>query len=238
MKIPLMISLVFAVVTLASAQPAPSSAPGCAHLAAPPQAPSSPIALQETFDQTTGYGGNDGLFDGNSAGKGGHIVYDLEGWTNYNAFAADRCLKMGTTTYDGVLFTPVFQLDGNYVLTFKAAPWGNELAYMVWECEEGTGLTLDNPTGSYMTGHRWNTYAIHLEGSGTFRLKLYANMRRFFIDDILIKKADAGETTGISEMLYTKTPAAIYSLDGQRLRQSFSELPHGIYIVNGRKMAK
>lgn len=57
----------------------------------------------------------------------------------------------------------------------------------------------------------------------------------FFFDN---SEMEQGIATDISEMNAVHAKADVYNLNGQRVGQSFGSLPSGIYIVNGKKIAK
>ncbi|MCR4852817.1 MAG: M6 family metalloprotease domain-containing protein [Prevotella sp.] len=202
--------------------------------------PTDAVALKETFDKTNGVGGNDNLFSGNKAGRSGTIVYDVEGWENINAYPANKCLKMGTGSKDGILETPQFKINGQYVLSFKAAPWADESSYMIWEIVGESDITIDEPVSTSMKCNQWNNYRVNLEGSGKIRLAIYSNNHRFFIDEVSVVSADIADSspTAISEMPSTTPSPTVFAIDGRRLSLPFSSLPRGIYIVNGRKIVK
>ena len=65
--------------------------------------------------------------------------------------------------------------------------------------------------------------------------------KRFFLDDVMVKREKPkASTTGISGVRHAdgKAAQAVYTLDGRRVGYDLRALPHGIYIVGGKKIAK
>ena len=190
------------------------------------------IFFQETFNETTGTGGNDDLWSGNIANS--TLKYDNEGWDANKGSGADQCAKFGTTKVKGYATTPEFDIDGEATLTFNAAAW-NEEETTLWVTAEGADIT---DTQFELENNSWGTYTTTLSGSGKVKITFtpWGASRRFFLDEVMVF---VPETTGISELNTVKkeSPRGIYTLDGRRVSNN-GMLPHGIYIVDGKKVVR
>ena len=205
------------------------------------------ILFKETFDKCAGTGGNDGEFSGN-------IVFsvfepDNDGWKHIDGltgnymYGANKCAKFGDSSRSihGSVVSPAFTLQGDTaVISFRAAGW-NATA-------DGTGLDvsvsgtdaklLDNGNLTMKKGE-WTTYSLRVKGSGRCTITFMPG-KRFFLDDVMVKREKPKASTGISGVRHAdgKAAQAVYTLDGRRVGYDLRALPHGIYIVGGKKIAK
>lgn len=205
------------------------------------------ILFKETFDKCAGTGGNDGKFSGN-------IVFsvfepDNDGWKHIDGltgnymYGANKCAKFGDSSRSihGSVVSPAFTLQGDTaVISFRAAGWNTEA--------DGTGLDvsvsgtdaklLDNGNLTMKKGE-WTTYSLRVKGSGRCTITFMPG-KRFFLDDVMVKREKPKASTGISGVRHAdgKAAQAVYTLDGRRVGYDLRALPHGIYIVGGKKIAK
>lgn len=205
------------------------------------------ILFKETFDKCAGTGGNDGKFSGNIA----FSVFepDNDGWKHIDGLAgnymygAKKCARFGNSSksISGWVVSPAFTLQGDTaVISFRAAGWNTEA--------EGTGLDvsvsgtdaklLDNGNLTMKKGE-WTTYSLRVKGSGRCTITFMPG-KRFFLDDVMVKREKPKASTGISGVRHAdgKAAQAVYTLDGRRVGYDLRALPHGIYIVGGKKIAK
>lgn len=205
------------------------------------------ILFKETFDKCTGKGGNDGKFSGNIA----FSVFepDNDGWKHIDGltgnymYGAKKCARFGNSSksISGWVVSPAFTLQGDTaVISFRAAGWNTEA--------EGTGLDvsvsgtdaklLDNGNLTMKKGE-WTTYSLRVKGSGRCTITFMPG-KRFFLDDVMVKREKPKASTGISGVRHAdgKAAQAVYTLDGRRVGYDLRALPHGIYIVGGKKIAK
>lgn len=205
------------------------------------------ILFKETFDKCTGTGGNDGKFSGNIA----FSVFepDNDGWKHIDGltgnymYGAKKCARFGNSSksISGWVVSPAFTLQGDTaVISFRAAGWNTEA--------EGTGLDvsvsgtdaklLDNGNLTMKKGE-WTTYSLRVKGSGRCTITFMPG-KRFFLDDVMVKREKPKASTGISGVRHAdgKAAQAVYTLDGRRVGYDLRALPHGIYIVGGKKIAK
>ena len=205
------------------------------------------ILFKETFDKCAGTGGNDGKFSGN-------IVFsvfepDNDGWKHIDGltgnymYGAYKCAKFGDSRQpiSGWVVSPAFTLQGDTaVISFRAAGWNAKA--------DGTGLDvsvsgtdaklLDNGNLTMKKGE-WTTYSLRVKGSGRCTITFMPG-KRFFLDDVMVKREKPKASTGISGVRHAdgKAAQAVYTLDGRRVGYDLRALPHGIYIVGGKKIAK
>ena len=87
-----------------------------------------------------------------------------------------------------------------------------------------------------MTKGAWTTYTLRFTGTGTLSIS-FEPSRRFFLDDVTVTRPVDTAIRRI-DTTATKSQTGVYSLSGQYLGSSTQALPHGIYIVNGKKVVK
>ena len=189
------------------------------------------IVFYESFNKNSGKGGNDGKGGGSIALA--QFLPDHEGWESAKSYGANKCAKFGTTSSYGLAFTPPIYLNGNYELSFLAAPWNNEENFIWLDVESGTA-TLSNHVFDMMQCQQWNAHHTTLTGHGWVILLFYSNQRRFFLDEVEIRRI-GGITTNLSSPLIQHDESPIYSIDGRRVEHP---LPKGIYIQNGKKVVQ
>lgn len=193
----------------------------------------------ESFDQCAGKGGNDGSFNANTTGK---PVYDNEDWTSPSSVQADRCARYGSSMIGGQAVTPTININGEYYLWFKAAPYTGDNLALTIEVAEGTAEL--GRTEFLMSSGSWSAFNTTLKADGPVRLrfKTGTGKGRFYLDKVCVTNENV--TTGITDvnMSGTMRPAHadnhVYSIDGRRISRGIDNLSPGIYIVNGKKFIK
>ena len=205
------------------------------------------ILFKETFDKCAGTGGNDGKFSGNIA----FSVFepDNDGWKHIDGltgnymYGANTCARFGNSSksISGWVVSPAFTLQGDTaVISFRAAGWnakadGTSLDVSV----SGTDAKLLDNGNLTMKKGEWTTYSLRVKGSGRCTITFMPG-KRFFLDDVMVKREKPKASTGISGVRHAdgKAAQAVYTLDGRRVGYDLRALPHGIYIVGGKKIAK
>ena len=139
-------------------------------------------------DENYGYtGGNDNQWGGDIA-KAVVIYQDAPEWTFTYCNAGYQCLKVGTSTKQGLAKTPLIACEGEAVLTFRVAPWeGDSIFYVSIQ----GGLTTDSCMFN-LKQHQWKTVTIHITDitSGIRLTFSSTNKHRFFLDDVCVRPAD------------------------------------------------
>ena len=144
------------------------------------------LAFLETFDATSGTGGNDNQFSGSIASS--KIQCDQEGWSSTKCGGANQCLKFGTGSEDGICTTPQIILLGKQgVLYFDAAGWASDQKTL--EITANEGVTLSGETTFVLDAGSWNTnYCIHFTLESATYLQLTFKGRRGFLDNIRVEE--------------------------------------------------
>lgn len=151
--------------------------------------------FQETFDNTTGQGGNDGLWSG-SVGQS-KIMADNVGWKFTGGGGASKCVKFGTRSGQGSATTPSITLTGNATLTFKAGAWHGD-ATTLNVSAEGAQLSQSSVT---LADSKFTDYSIAItNATGSVTITFAANQaskNRFFLDEVKITSPD--ETAQVTD---------------------------------------
>ena len=188
----------------------------------------------ESFDDCTGYGGNDGKFvnlGSISVGKG-QLLTDNDGWTG-NGGGASKCAM-----FTGSGTTPSIQLNGKAELTFKAGA-------VIPATNPKINITLSGTTTSTasadMTAGEFKSYRMELEGNGAINITFSSNAKAFFLDEVRIMPVTATGIDGVTMLPGVADKPAdrrIYSIDGRYVGTDATQLPKGMYIRGGKKFIK
>ncbi len=215
-----------------------------------PEQPIEGVVFHETFDQCDGTGGNDGKWT-NNLGSTDKFLPDNDGWTTYIeqefdynvSYGCNKCAKFGTSQYVGMVMSPNFSLNGEATLTVKVAPWGNgkENDLNIWYAPadaESEEELVELYSGA-LTPNEWNEITLNVTGEGESYI-IFDPAKRLFIDDVLINIPKEDDTTGINNAIprVRTVGGRIYSIDGRYMGLDFEALPHGIYIIDGKKVVK
>ena len=193
----------------------------------------SGVVFEETFDQCDGLGGNDGVW---STGAGaGQFLPDNVGWDAVGEGGGAQCAKFGNFAKKGSAVSPTFTVAGTTRLTFNAAPWGDETT-RITVLTGNSDVTIEQQTFNLVPG-TWTRCETNLIGTGDVSLRFTPSSNRFFLDDI---KAEV-ITTAIrtpAQPSANHHSADIYDLQGRHLGSEPKPLPHGVYIIGGKKVVK
>lgn len=179
------------------------------------------LVFYESFDKNDGTGGNDGQWSGSIASN--DIQYDVAGWTCPNASGANKCAKFGTSSKKGTATTPALtDLEGDAILTFKAAPWNTEGGKMSVTISDGTIETSEFE----LINNTFTEYSVKISGGATSKITFTSSEDRFFLDEVKVKQVAVATPTitpnggdvkvGDKITFATKTDGATlsYSTDG------------------------
>ena len=171
------------------------------HLTAWAQDDPNTIVFHETFDQTNGTGGRDGVFTGNVGSS--TIKYDTEGWTATSCGGASQCVKFGTTKDSGSLTSPEISVGNvdNVLLTFSAAGWGDSNKNKLY-VETSDGFTI--VSGDYdiveLENGLWNDYTVLIKVNDSSKpLKLTFMGKRGFLDDVVVRAITTVPTPSLQD---------------------------------------
>ena len=121
-------------------------------------------------------------------------------------------------------------MNGKAKFMIRVAPWGKD--------KPSLDVMLDDDyVDSYtLNDEEWNEITVEIEGRGSHQLT-FIGCNRFFLDEVKVYEE---ETTSVST--YTKMPprenTKIFTLGGQCVTGSLQSLPHGVYIVGGKKVVR
>lgn len=179
------------------------------------------LVFYESFDKNDGTGGNDDKWSGSIASN--DIKYDVTGWTCQNASGANKCAKFGTSSKKGTATTPALtDLEGDAILTFKAAPWNTEGGKMSVTISDGTIETSEFE----LINNTFTEYSVKISGGATSKITFTSSEDRFFLDEVKVKQVAVATPTitpnggdvkvGDKITFATKTDGATlsYSTDG------------------------
>lgn len=155
------------------------------------------VLLNETFDNLSGTGGNDGVWNGNNTGTGS--LSDYPTWTFENSGGASQCIKAGSGSKKGVVQSPAISgYEGDVVLTFRAGAWDGNGEKLVLNVSVSGGASVDVSSVTLVKGS-FSEYTVNITGfTDGAKVKFEAgdaSKSRFFIDDIKVVAEDIPSVT-------------------------------------------
>ena len=144
--------------------------------------------LNEQFNDCEGTEPKDG-FGGNSSGFT-NVPASLAaaGWELTRCQAGDGYLKLTSGSGNGIVVTPIVDLNGASEFSFEIAPWVGETAEVTISLENATFDEDGEPTSksfSDLEQSTWKTKTFSIIGNGDVRITIEAN-RRVFIDNFVV----------------------------------------------------
>lgn len=192
--------------------------------------------LYETFDNCSGIGGNDGIWDGDNVGLADFFP-DNDGWSGTPKTGANKCALLGNATRKANAVTPSFKISEPVVISFLAAPYtGSSDNKLILAANYGCDAVLDVTEFTLVPG-QWTEVKANVTGSGDAAIRFKTNDKGVFIDNVCVMPVSLA---GISSATADQSPknGEIYSLDGRYMGKSVSALRPGIYVMNGKKLVK
>ena len=191
------------------------------------------VVFYESFNLCGGKGGNDDNWETSVATAA--FLPDNEGWAAAASYGGYQCARFGKRDKSGIAKTPLFTLTSNEnTLTFKASAWGTDGKTLTLS-SEGASVIIE-PNEFTMKSGEWSTHTAKISGAGTISL-VFTPEKRFFLDEVTV--VDNIVATSITTVgIPASRPTGIYTLDGRYVGTDASVLPHGLYIINGKKIAK
>ena len=138
----------------------------------------------ESFDLTSGTGGNDGSWSGAIASS--TLTPDNEGWVFVSEGGASQCAKFGTGSSKGSALTPALNITSNLAtLTFKAGAWNKDKTDLFLSVD-GNGVISENKVT--MLNNEWSNFTVYIAGADeNTKVKFYTDVvSRFFLDEIKV----------------------------------------------------
>lgn len=192
--------------------------------------------LYETFDNCSGIGGNDGIWDGDNVGLADFFP-DNDGWSGTPKTGANKCALLGNATRKANAVTPSFKISEPAVISFLAAPYtGSSDNKLILAANYGCDAVLDVTEFTLVPG-QWTEVKANVTGSGDAAIRFKTNDKGVFIDNVCVIPVSLA---GISSATADQSPknGEIYSIDGRYMGKSVSDLRPGIYVMNGKKLVK
>ena len=192
--------------------------------------------LYETFDNCSGIGGNDGIWDGDNVGLADFFP-DNDGWSGTPKTGANKCALLGNATRKANAVTPSFKISEPVVISFLAAPYtGSSDNKLLLSANYGCDAVLDVTEFTLVPG-QWTEVKANVTGSGDAAIRFKTNDKGVFIDNVCVMPQSLA---GISSTTADQSPKSgeIYSIDGRYMGKSVSALRPGIYVMNGKKLVK
>ena len=192
--------------------------------------------LYETFDNCSGIGGNDGIWDGDNVGLADFFP-DNDGWSGTPKTGANKCALLGNATRKANAVTPSFKISEPVVISFLAAPYtGSSDNKLILAANYGCDAVLDVTEFALVPG-QWTEVKANVTGSGDAAIRFKTNDKGVFIDNVCVIPVSLA---GISSATADQSPknGEIYSIDGRYMGKSVSVLRPGIYVMNGKKLVK
>ena len=155
-------------------------------------------AFYESFDKCAGKGGNDGAFSGtlNDSAESDNID-----WSFTKVFAANKCIKFGSSGKGGSATTPAINLSSKGLLTFKVASWAKEQTKVTVSIDNGTLIYNGKEGTSFVlspTDTEWNDINMIISATGSVKVT-FVSSERCFLDEVMVKNvSESGETTVIT----------------------------------------
>lgn len=145
-------------------------------------------AFYESFDNCDGKGGNDGEFKGTCSDGFKSDKDNL--WTYSNAYAANKCVKVGGKKA-GYVKTPAIDYTGLTKLSLKLASWSGDNSKVTIGIENGT-LTYEGTTASTIelspSDQAWDNIEMYVNSTAAFTVNFSSGAnKRFFLDEVLVK---------------------------------------------------
>lgn len=192
--------------------------------------------LYETFDNCSGIGGNDGIWDGDNVGLADFFP-DNDGWSGTPKTGANKCALLGNATRKANAVTPSFKISEPVVISFLAAPYtGSSDNKLILAANYGCDAVLDVTEFTLVPG-QWTEVKANVTGSGDAAIRFKTNDKGVFIDNVcVIPVSLAGISSATADQ--SSKNGEIYSIDGRYMGKSVSDLRPGIYVMNGKKLVK
>jgi len=194
--------------------------------------PAGSTLLSETFDDSDGEGGNDGQWSGNLT-MTALTADDYPGWDFEKGYAANQCVKLGTSKINGKATSPTFTVNGTAKVTFRAGAWN--------ATNDGTVLNLSVDNGTItpatvdMTKGGFTDFEATITATGDVRVTFEAQKLRFFLDDVLVTDPNATGINAVKLLTPAKT-GRIFTIDGRYVGSDLQQQRSGLYVIDGKKV--
>lgn len=144
------------------------------------------VFFYESFDKTSGTGGNDDKWSGNIASS--NTQYDNIGWNATNDGGGNACVKLGSSKNQGTITTPALGVtSGSATLWFKAGAWDGDLNKITLSA---SGSAMISPNSFDLGNAAWTDCYCTISGADeTTKITIKASQaskNRFFLDEVYV----------------------------------------------------
>lgn len=142
------------------------------------------VFFYESFDKTSGTGGNDDKWSGTIASS--NIQYDNIGWSATNPGGGNACVKLGSGSKQGSITTPALGItSASATFGFKAGAWRGDTKKITLSA---SGNATISPNSFDLENEAWTDYSCTISGADAttkITIKAYqASDNRFFLDEV------------------------------------------------------
>ena len=144
------------------------------------------VFFYESFDKTSGTGGNDDKWSGNIASS--NTQYDNIGWDATNDGGGNACVKLGSSKNQGTITTPALGVtSGSATLWFKAGAWDGDFNKITLSA---SGSAMISPNSFDLGNAAWSDCYCTISGADeTTKITIKASQaskNRFFLDEVYV----------------------------------------------------
>ena len=142
------------------------------------------VFFYESFDKTSGTGGNDDKWSGTIASS--NIQYDNIGWSATNPGGGNACVKLGSGSKQGSITTPALGItSASATFGFKAGAWRGDTKKITLSA---SGNATISPNSFDLENEAWTDYSCTISGADAttkITIKAYQTSdNRFFLDEV------------------------------------------------------
>ncbi len=183
----------------------------------------------ESFRSCRGTGGNDNLWEDVATS---YFVPD-NNWTSSTGTGANKCAMIGTEAQPGLATTDDIKLEpGEYVLTFKAGRYSNEVPQITLLDPTNTTTSFSQTSFDLAVG-KWTDCETKITVGEKANIRFRSSTKgRWFLDEVMIRKPGASAIDAVcSGQDANNGSKNIFNLNGQKVGADY----RGIVVKNGKK---
>lgn len=169
------------------------------------------VFFYESFDKTSGTGGNDDKWSGNIANN--DIFSDNEDWAFNNAKGANQCVRLGSSS-KGSATTPSLGITSDIAtLWFKAGAWnGNKETLNISVTASGDAKI--SQSSFVLVKGMWTEYSCVISGADETTKVSFAAMNasnnRFFLDEVYVYTGKKPTVKANQTISFAQTDCSCY----------------------------
>lgn len=197
-----------------------------------PEKAGKEFIFAESFDDCKGTGANDGNWLTLKTATA-TFMSDHEGWMGSYMRGGSFCARFGSSASNATIVSPLINFTGDNDLYFKVAPFATKEMNLTIT-SDNPNVSIENNTVNVKPG-QWTEVTLKIKGEGSTKLT-FAPDSPMYLDDILVTDNLTSDIDNIAIDNNSAKQNGVYSLSGQHIAKNLSNLPAGIYIVNGKKV--